>query len=84
MRSLRFTSNTKDLCWHAFTKEKGVNNLAFETLFQLGDTKQCVDLLVKTLHASEAALFTWTYSLRLDHQYVHADQCIYISFKIEL
>ena len=61
--------------------EKGANNLAFETLFQLGDTKRCVDLLVKTLRASEAALFTRTYALRLDHQYVRADQRIYISVR---
>ena len=36
---------SKDLSWCTFS-EKGANNLAFETLFQLGDTKWCVDLLV--------------------------------------
>ncbi|KAF8876230.1 coatomer protein [Mucidula mucida] len=42
--------------------EKGQNNLAFATLFQLGDTKSCVDLLVKTGRAPEAALFARTYA----------------------
>ena len=69
---------SKDISWGTFSEQKGAN-LAFETLFQLGNTKWCVDLLVKTLCASEAALFTQTYALRLDHQYVHANQCICIS-----
>jgi coatomer subunit beta' len=42
--------------------EKGANNLAFATLFQLGDVKACVDLLVKTQRAPEAALFARTYA----------------------
>ncbi|KAF9011330.1 coatomer WD associated region-domain-containing protein [Cyathus striatus] len=41
--------------------EKGQNNLAFATLFQLGDAPACVDLLVKTERAPEAALFARTY-----------------------
>jgi len=42
--------------------EKGQNNLAFATLFQLGDTKSCVDLLVKTQRIPEAAIFARTYA----------------------
>ncbi|KIJ57284.1 hypothetical protein M422DRAFT_57615 [Sphaerobolus stellatus SS14] len=41
---------------------KGQNNLAFATLLQLGDAKGCVDLLVKTGRAPEAALFARTYA----------------------
>jgi len=44
--------------------EKGQNNLAFATLFQLGDTKSCVDLLVKTRRIPEAAIFARTYAPR--------------------
>jgi len=44
--------------------EKGQNNLAFATLFQLGDTKSCVDLLVKTQRIPEAAIFARTYAPR--------------------
>lgn len=39
--------------------------MAFATLFQLGDAKQCIDLLVKTQRAPEAALFARTYAPRL-------------------
>jgi coatomer subunit beta' len=46
------------------TAEKGQNNLAFATLFQLGDPSACVDLLVKTQRAPEAALFARTYAPR--------------------
>jgi len=42
--------------------EKGQNNLAFATLFQLGDPVACVDLLIKTQRAPEAALFSRTYA----------------------
>jgi len=41
---------------------KGANNLAFATLFQLGNTKACVDLLIKTQRIPEAAMFARTYS----------------------
>ena len=44
--------------------EKGQNNLAFATLFQLGDTKSCVDLLVRTQRIPEAAIFARTYAPR--------------------
>ncbi|EEB95660.1 hypothetical protein MPER_05331 [Moniliophthora perniciosa FA553] len=43
-------------------EEKGQNNLAFVTHFQLGDASSCVDLLVKTQRAPEAALFARTYA----------------------
>ncbi|KAL0568744.1 Coatomer subunit beta' [Marasmius crinis-equi] len=43
-------------------EEKGKNNLAFATLFQLGDANSCVDLLMKTQRAPEAALFARTYA----------------------
>ncbi|KAF7968238.1 hypothetical protein HWV62_31569 [Athelia sp. TMB] len=46
----------------ASAEEKGANNLAFATLFQLGDANACVDLLVKTKRAPEAALFARTYA----------------------
>ena len=46
------------------SEQKGANNLAFATFFQLGDTKACVDLLVKTNRAPEAALFGRTYAPR--------------------
>jgi len=41
---------------------KGQNNVAFASLLQLGDAKGCVDLLVKTDRAPEAALFARTYA----------------------
>ncbi|KAK7053051.1 Coatomer subunit beta' [Paramarasmius palmivorus] len=43
-------------------EEKGQNNLAFVTHFQLGDASSCVDLLMKTQRAPEAALFARTYT----------------------
>ncbi|KAG1840310.1 coatomer WD associated region-domain-containing protein [Suillus tomentosus] len=46
----------------ATAEQKGANNLAFATLFQLGDAKPCVDLLLKTNRAPEAALFARTYA----------------------
>jgi len=51
-------------------EQKGANNLAFATFFQLGDTKACVDLLVKTNRAPEAALFARTYAPSLVPQTV--------------
>jgi coatomer subunit beta' len=45
-------------------EKKGQNNLAFATRFQLGDGNACVDLLVKTQRAPEAALFARTYAPR--------------------
>ncbi|KAK7030725.1 coatomer subunit beta [Favolaschia claudopus] len=42
--------------------EKGQNNLAFAILFQLGDSSACVDLLIKTGRAPEAALLARTYA----------------------
>ncbi|KAK0439263.1 coatomer WD associated region-domain-containing protein [Desarmillaria tabescens] len=46
----------------SYQAEKGLNNLAFASMFQLGDAKSCVDLLVKTQRAPEAALFARTYA----------------------
>ena len=43
-------------------EQKGQNNLAFATLLQLGDPNACVDLLVKTQRAPEAAIFARTYA----------------------
>ncbi|KAK7461035.1 Coatomer subunit beta' [Stygiomarasmius scandens] len=43
-------------------EEKGQNNLAFATHFQLGDASACVDLLLKTQRAPEAAMFARTYA----------------------
>ncbi|KAI0065970.1 coatomer protein [Artomyces pyxidatus] len=43
-------------------EQKGQNNLAFATLFQLGDAAACVDLLAKTQRIPEAALFARTYA----------------------
>lgn len=45
---------------------KGQNNIAFASLLQLGDAAACVDLLVKTDRAPEAALFARTYAPRYD------------------
>jgi coatomer subunit beta' len=49
---------------HLSTERKGQNNLAFASLFQLGDAKGCVDLLAKTQRIPEAALFARTYAPR--------------------
>ncbi|TFY68559.1 hypothetical protein EVJ58_g935 [Rhodofomes roseus] len=46
----------------ATAAQKGQNNLAFASLLQLGDPKPCVDLLVKTHRAPEAAMFARTYA----------------------
>ncbi|KIM61439.1 hypothetical protein SCLCIDRAFT_121865 [Scleroderma citrinum Foug A] len=49
--------------WVAAAAEKtGANNLAFTAFFELGDTRACVNLLVKTGRAPEAALFARTYA----------------------
>ena len=39
---------------------KGQNNVAFACRLQLGETEKCVELLVKTGRAPEAALFART------------------------
>ncbi|KAF7798395.1 hypothetical protein EIP86_009616 [Pleurotus ostreatoroseus] len=46
----------------AVAEEKGQNNLAFASLLQLGNPAACVDLLVKTQRAPEAAIFARTYA----------------------
>ncbi|KAG1848914.1 coatomer WD associated region-domain-containing protein, partial [Suillus subluteus] len=63
-----------DLAQEAFEKRRGCRSSQrqlkrrvqtiwrFATLFQLGDAKSCVDLLVKTNRAPEAALFARTYA----------------------
>lgn len=43
-------------------EQKGQNNLAFASLFQLGDADGCVDLLAKTQRFPEAAMFARTYT----------------------
>jgi coatomer subunit beta' len=53
-----------DLFFPRISDEKGQNNLAFATLFQLGDASGCVDLLIKTQRAPEAAMFARTYAPR--------------------
>ena len=54
-----------------FVVQKGQNNLAFAITLQLGDASACVDLLVKTQRAPEAALFARTYAPRLVHSHPH-------------
>ena len=41
---------------------KGQNNLAFASLLQVGNPAACVDLLIKTQRAPEAAMFARTYA----------------------
>ncbi|EIM88049.1 coatomer protein [Stereum hirsutum FP-91666 SS1] len=53
-------SGLEDLA--AKASEKGQNNIAFATLFQLADTKGCIDILVKTQRIPEAAMFARTYA----------------------
>jgi coatomer subunit beta' len=48
----------------ASPEQKGYNNLAFATWFQLGNVTACVDLLLKTQRGPEAALFARTYAPR--------------------
>jgi coatomer subunit beta' len=45
-----------------FTVEKGQNNIAFNCFFQTGDIASCIDVLIKTDRAPEAALFARTYA----------------------
>lgn len=45
-------------------EKKGANNLAFASLFQLGEAGRCAELLVKTRREPEAALFARTYAPR--------------------
>jgi Coatomer WD associated region len=56
------------------TARKGQNNLAFASLLQLGDAKACVDLLVNTDRAPEAALFARTYTPR----YILLDVSVFV------
>ena len=42
-------------------EKTGANNLAFAASFELGDTCTCVDLLIETGWAPEAALFARAY-----------------------
>lgn len=42
--------------------EKGQNNVAFNCFFQIGDVASCIDVLLKTGRAPEAALFARTYA----------------------
>lgn len=57
-------------CWitnaryHAYLPivEKGQNNVAFNCFFQIGDVASCIDVLIKTGRAPEAALFARTYA----------------------
>lgn len=49
---------------HITPVEKGQNNLAFATLFQLGHTESCIDLLINTQRIPEAAIFARTYAPR--------------------
>ncbi|KAI0960647.1 hypothetical protein AcW1_005111 [Taiwanofungus camphoratus] len=56
----------------ATAEQKGQNNLAFASLLQLGDPKACVDLLVKTHRAPEAAMFARTYVPSKVPEAVHA------------
>ena len=44
------------------TEAKGQINVAFACRLQLGETDKCVELLVKTGRAPEAALFARTYA----------------------
>jgi coatomer subunit beta' len=39
----------------------GVNNVAFSSLWQLGDVDACIDILVRTNRTAEAAIFAQTY-----------------------
>lgn len=57
------------------TEAKGQNNLAFASRLQLGDTDACVNLLVKTDRAPEAALFARTYAPRYFFAIVCALRC---------
>lgn len=56
-------------------EQKGQNNLAFAIQLQLGNTTACVDLLVKTKRAPEAALFARTYAPRWVMPCAHQSRC---------
>ena len=45
-------------------EKTGANNLEFAVSFELGDMCTCVDLLIKTGWAPEAALFARAYAPR--------------------
>ncbi|KAJ5485194.1 hypothetical protein N7539_005182 [Penicillium diatomitis] len=45
----------------AQASESGLHNVAFSTLWSLGDVDACIDLLVKTDRLAEAVLFAQTY-----------------------
>lgn len=63
------------LLTNSIAEEKGQNNLAFACRLQLGEADACVDLLVKTDRAPEAAFFARTYAPRLvnDRYSMHID-----------
>lgn len=44
------------------TEQKGLNNVAFAALLELGDTNGCIDLLISTDRIPEAAFFARTYA----------------------
>lgn len=50
------------LTMHTFTAQKGLNNVAFAALLELGDTTGCIDLLISTDRIPEAAFFARTYA----------------------
>ncbi|WWC89710.1 uncharacterized protein L201_004635 [Kwoniella dendrophila CBS 6074] len=43
-------------------KEKGLNNIAFASYLQLGDSKNCIDILIQTDRLPEAAIFARSYN----------------------
>jgi coatomer subunit beta' len=59
-----------------FLAKRGLNNIAFAALLQLGDTAACVDLLVQTDRAPEAALFARTYNPTLVISFIFNFQCL--------
>lgn len=63
--------------------DKGQNNLAFATFFQLGDVESCVDLLIKTQRAPEAAMFARTYApRRVSHRIIFVGaNCLIAKFQ---
>ncbi|KAI9459551.1 hypothetical protein HD554DRAFT_2041888 [Boletus coccyginus] len=66
----------------ATVEKNGTNNLAFATLFQLGDTKACLDLLMKMNRAPEVALFAWTYAPSLAPHVADVCQSTYMSNEV--
>ncbi len=63
---LHLASGDRDGLRHLASEaeKKGHNNIAFASLLQIGAASACVDLLVKTDRAPEAALFARTYAPR--------------------